>query len=848
MRIFQWITVLAAIAACFGCSGKGGSPVVPPGSPDIESSITSQINYENPGNRYILGLWEVYVSADRETIETVPVRSSEMHLNLVNFLENVACTYCVRISDVKFWPPDEMEAYFQFRHPFYDIKEYTIFDVRVIIMSDSDYEFPESGRSIAWSGNYPVVLNPDGYTHLFNPVEYPESSGPPVLTYNQGKFSFGDNLTATLNAFLAFDKDEPRRMLYATTQMSSTSYRKVWLSMPDGPFSFGYAIDCSWAYVEEVDDPVEDFPPEANCPEPYEIITWLDNGLTISPGSEAPIYVEVFDHQNPESIQSVEVEAPDLFEGTIELAYSYAMSEESWMFEGVITNERADVSGEYPLLIRAVSNDTDPNLGQPDAWDIYKINLGAEGWGRTWGGYRGDYCLGVTMSAGGNLYVTGYFTSTMIDLDPGIEVWPYSSEDDDDVTAYLSEFNSDGEFQRAMAWAGVMGSGYAQGCRIKVDDQGNIIVAGRFKNAVDFDPGPGTYYLPYIGSYSSYNLFVVKYDPDFNLIWAMAWPLDIFADTSIRYGDMILDHSGNVYLAGYIGIGFDFDPGLGTDIYPGGGFFLINITSSGQYNGTVNWGNYLGSSNPEIGHGLAIDETGNLVVAGGFKGVIDFDPGPGEFELEASGDYDAFLNVLNQDGQFITALSWGGDGDTRISSVAMDSTGNLWVVGTFSDTVDFDPGPGILEFSAIGHGLDFYLSKFSPDFEHLFSLTWGSEGYDYQRSLRIEVDPFGNAYVCGNYPEPIDLDPGPGIDFHSHTGFYLTKFDPSGNYLGSGVWQELGSYSKLDLTVDSQGNPYLCGDFYRLIDMNPSPGTDYRTTLSSQHDAFLLKLNPDLTW
>ena len=107
------------------------------------------------------------------------------------------------------------------------------------------------------------------YTNLFNPTEFPETlPGPPAFKYTPGKYSNSDDLSATLNAFVAYERDEPRRMF----ALGTLSTRTIPLRVPDGPFEFGYAVDACWKKVDgEVTDPVADFPPDANCLEPYRL-------------------------------------------------------------------------------------------------------------------------------------------------------------------------------------------------------------------------------------------------------------------------------------------------------------------------------------------------------------------------------------------------------------------------------------------------------------------------------------------------------------------------------------------------------------------------------------------------
>jgi hypothetical protein len=759
-------------------------------------------------------------------MEVVPLRSSDMHLNLVNFLDSGGYKG-LEISGVEHILPDFLKVDLKFTHPFggISVSGYRIFDVRCILMTDSEYEFPESARRIAWSGNYPIVVNPDGYTSIFNPTEFPEFSGPPLLTYITGKYSFGDLPNSTLNPFIAYRRNDDRRRF--TTHYTFHETRKVWLTPPDGPFSFGYAVDCSWMVADGT------YPPEANCPEPYNIKTWLGPGLTNNIGSEAQIQVEVFDHQSIETIQAVVLEAPDIFNGTVELALSHVTGEESVMFEGIITNDLGSDDGEYPLLIRAVSSEPDPILGPLDAWDILRVTIGGTGWAKTWGGSDNDSSKGVFVSETGEIYVTGEYSGG-VDLDPGPGVFTPDNWNDG---GFLSRFNADGEIQQAS----FLGS--LRSATVKSDGAGNILLGGRFSGTKDFDPGPGTYYLTSLGSN---DIFLWKRDSELNLIWADSWPTNDW--TTFGLWDMTFGQYGFSYATGYFSGNIDFDKGPGTDIRQGPGIFIISYDSSGN----INWLKTIEISKiypNSLALGL-VDSAEVLIIGGGFEGIVDFDPGPGTFELTSTGSSDAFFSIYSRDGEFISAFSWGGEEDDEIGCLNIDSSGNIWAAGTFYGTVDFDPGPGTDEYTS-GSSFDFFLCNFDSAFNYQFCRTWGSEKSEYIEGLKVVSDSFGYIYVSGIYNATIDLDPGPGSEIHLGNGltrnFFVSKFDPSGNFLHATVLA--GPYSKncYDLDVDPSGNAYVVGYFYQQLDFNPGPEYDFHESNGNQ-DAFLLKVNPDGTW
>jgi hypothetical protein len=303
----------------------------------------------------------------------------QMHLNVVRLLEVTPCKNCLTISNIKVVEPNVLEADLTLKHPFPGLLKYTGFDVRGIFISEANYTFPASGRKIAWGTDLPIVLNPDGYTQLFNPTEYPPTT-PAALGYIPGKYATGGDLTATLNPFLAYRRDAPRCMFEA----GGSETRTVRLYVPPGPIHFGYAVDACWQLVENVIDPLTDFPPDANCLEAYRVSVDIPYDDDSSWMCQNPINVEVFDHQGLETISTVTIEASNLFSGEVALTYSVQTGEDSWLFSGMIMNENGVSDLAYPLLVRVVDTKLDQNLDQVDAWQVLTANISEppshEGW------------------------------------------------------------------------------------------------------------------------------------------------------------------------------------------------------------------------------------------------------------------------------------------------------------------------------------------------------------------------------------------------------------------------------------------------------------------------------------
>jgi hypothetical protein len=127
--------------------------------------------------------------------------------------------------------------------------------------------------------------------------------------------------------------------------------------------------------------------------------------------------------------------------------------------------------------------------------------------------------------------------------------------------------------------------------------------------------------------------------------------------------------------------------------------------------------------------------------------------------------------------------TWGGSATDSAQRVARDAAGNLYVVGQFAGSVDFDPGSGVAWHTS-GGGQDVFLSKFSASGAFQWARTWGGSGRDVANGLG--VDSAGNVYVTGPFQNTVDFNRGgTAPDTHnSNAGgannIYLTKFSPDG--------------------------------------------------------------------
>jgi DNA primase len=302
-----------------------------------------------------------------------------------------------------------------------------------------------------------------------------------------------------------------------------------------------------------------------------------------------------------------------------------------------------------------------------------------------------------------------------------------------------------------------------------------------------------------------------------------------------------LDPSDNVYISGYFSNTVDFDPGAGTDNRTSAGStdnVLTKYDASGNYQWTKTWGG-TGDDRADF---VTTDPSGSVYVGGVFSNTVDFDPGAGTDNRTSAGGLDVFLSKYDTSGNYQWTKTVGGTGTDYVNSVAVDSSGNVYAAGYYSNTVDFDPGAGVDNHTSAG-SIDAFFSKYDASGNYQWTKTWGGTESDSSRS--VTTNPSGNVYVSGQFRTTIDFDPGAGTDNRTSAGSYevfLTKYDTSGNYQWTKTWGGTGSDYTYSVAVDSSGKVYAAGHYSNTVDFDPGAGVDNHTSAGG-NDAFLTKFS-----
>jgi len=329
----------------------------------------------------------------------------------------------------------------------------------------------------------------------------------------------------------------------------------------------------------------------------------------------------------------------------------------------------------------------------------------------------------------------------------------------------------------------------------------------------------------------------------------MAIPLQLGGPETQRALGVALAPSGEFVAVGTYSGTIDLDPGPGEDPHTGTQFaFVARLTGAGDLFDGFAIGGFPANSATDV----AVSEAGIAFVSGLFQGGGDFDPGPGEAILTADLT-DAWLAAYGPDNTFLFAHRIGGPGVDQGGAVA--TRGDVVVLGgQFSQTVDFDPGPGVATVAQGGSNPDAFIAAYGTDgaFRWAAGFTGGSTTEEVRA---LAVVPDGSVLAAGRFGGTVDFDPGPGVVALTAAGPnqspFVAKLDPDGNLDWVRAFVSTGGPNGFGEAVgtDAAGNVFLAGWFHGTVDLDPGPGTDLVVSAGSS-DALLAKFDPDgnLLW
>lgn len=270
--------------------------------------------------------------------------------------------------------------------------------------------------------------------------------------------------------------------------------------------------------------------------------------------------------------------------------------------------------------------------------DIFLQKLDSNGnfqWLRQMGGTGSDEGEAVQLAPDGSIFITGTFSNTS-DMNPGAADSLLVSDGSTDI--FIEKLDDQGDF----LWVRKLGgTNFDIASALEIDNAGNVIATGYFRDNLDFDSGNGTTSITTNGGR---DIYVHKLAANGDFIWSQQiGGSDNDFSFSVRS-----DTARNVYITGSFEDVVDFDPGMATQNMTStgttGDCYILKLDESGAFV----WSQQMGGTGPDSGYSVFVDDLDYVYTGGTFENTVDFDPTSGVQNRTSFGDRDFFIQRLVQ--------------------------------------------------------------------------------------------------------------------------------------------------------------------------------------------------------
>lgn len=174
-------------------------------------------------------------------------------------------------------------------------------------------------------------------------------------------------------------------------------------------------------------------------------------------------------------------------------------------------------------------------------------------------------------------------------------------------------------------------------------------------------------------------------------------------------------------------------------------------------------------------------------------------------------------------------------------SIAIDDSNNVYSIGTFLGTTDFDPGTATYTFTSPS-----FYSTFVVKMNSSGDLVWAKKvgGTSLTRGISIKLNSNGDIILVGYFSGTTDFDPSATVfNLNANAGdVFVCKLTNSGDLIWAKRMGGTGSDDARGAVLDNDDNIYITGQFESTVDFDPDGGT-FNLTSAGSSDVFVTKLN-----
>ncbi len=317
--------------------------------------------------------------------------------------------------------------------------------------------------------------------------------------------------------------------------------------------------------------------------------------------------------------------------------------------------------------------------------------------------------------------------------------------------------------------------------------------------------------------------------------------VDSFSESE---NSIAIDNNDNLFITGTIGIGSSgatFGEGQvnETTIY-------INGSYLAKYNANQEllWVEQMGkSTNGITSYGVDTDSDGNAYITGKFFNETTLGEGQTNETILSGTSGEIFIAKYSADGNLLWAINEGGNGDDASRAIKVDSNGNIYVTGSFSDTVIF----GENHTTLTSNENDIFLAKYDTN----GSLLWveKSGGSFNDSGKKIDIDKNGNVILTGNYFNSAIFGEGLSNEItlnDSNESGFISKYTSDGDFIWAIEPFSSGtSDSGNDVRVNSDDSILFTGVFFNTITLGGGTINELELSGSGGNEIILAKYSSE---
>jgi hypothetical protein len=383
------------------------------------------------------------------------------------------------------------------------------------------------------------------------------------------------------------------------------------------------------------------------------------------------------------------------------------------------------------------------------------------------------------------------------------------------------------------------------GYSVSVDSSGNTYLTGTFAGTANFAKDFGG--VDAKSSVTGSNVFVTRINADGTYGWTKR--------IGGNYGfGVSVDSSGNIYVTGFFNGGggtvdfaADFGGSDGKISAGSNDIFVTRINA----NGTYGWTKRMGGTSSDESLGVSIDANGNVYVVGYFQGTVNFAADFGGSDSKTSaGVQDIFVTRINSNGTYEWTKRMGGTSNDYGYGVSIDPSGNVYVTGYFSSTVNF-----AADFGGNDSKTPVSLGTFVTRINTNGTYGW-TKIFDKSDGYAVSVDSSENVYVTGTFGGGAGSTVNFARDFGGSNikacaggnDIFVTRINQDGSYGWTKRMGGTNGETPHGVSVDSSGNVYMTGVFNGTVNFASDFGGSDSKISAGVQDIFITRINANGTY